>query len=266
MAHDPGGGALPGLVVASLTDVGRTRKNNEDAVGDPWAFPEVAAPERLAARGVLLAVADGMGGHEEGEVASRLAVEALFRSFYAAAGGLPEALRRAVEEADTAVRGGPAGPAAASRPSELRRGTTLVAAVVVPGRVHVANVGDSRAYLLHEGALAQVTRDHSLVADEVRAGILTPAEAIRFPYRNVVTRALGGTDRAEVELFDFPWNEGDKLLLCSDGLHGPVPDDLILEALRDLQPAEAALSLVRIANARGGPDNISVIVAEGRRG
>lgn len=266
MAHDPGGGELPGLVVASLSDVGRKRKNNEDAVGDPWQFPGIVGPEMLAVRGVLLAVADGMGGHADGEVASRLAVETLFRTFYAGAGELSDDLRRAMEDADTAVRGGPADPSAPPRPSELRRGTTLVAAVVASNVVHVANVGDSRAYVLHEGNITQVTLDHSLVAEEVRAGILTPAEALRFPYRNVVTRALGGVDRAEVELFDVPWAEGDKLLLCSDGLHGPVPDDLILEALRDLHPADAAQSLVGIANARGGPDNISVIVAEGRHG
>lgn len=265
MAPDPGGGTLPGLVVASLTDVGRTRKNNEDAVGDPWMLPELDVPATVAARGVLLAVADGMGGHADGEVASRLAVEALFRSYYAASGDLREDLRSAVEEADTAVRGGPADPSAPPRPSELRRGTTLVAAVVAAGSVHVANVGDSRAYLLHEGVLTQVTRDHSLVAEEVRAGILTPAEARRFPYRNVVMRALGGTDRAEVELFDVPWTVGDRLLLCSDGLHGPVPDELIVEALRDLPPGAAAKALVAIANARGGPDNISVIVAESVR-
>ena len=266
MAHDPGGGELPGLVVASLTDVGRTRKNNEDAVGDPWRFPGMVVPERLAVRGFLLAVADGMGGHADGEVASRLAVETLFRSFYAGAGELGDDLRQAVEDADTAVRGGPADASIPLRASELRMGTTLVAAVVAPEVLHVANVGDSRAYLFHEGRLAQVTRDHSLVAEEVRAGILTPAEALRFPYRNVVTRALGGEGSAEVELFRVPWAEGDRLLLCSDGLHGPVPDDLILEALRDLHPAEAVQALVRIANARGGPDNISVIVAESRRG
>ncbi len=258
------GAVVPGLALASLTDVGRVRTNNEDAIGDPLLLaPLVGPPARLESRGVLLAVADGMGGHVAGEVASRLAVEALFGSYYAADGSPPEDLGRAVRAANDAVlHGGPETERdAPGRHSAARMGTTLVAAAIVGGEVHVANVGDSRAYRLHGGELAQITRDHSLVAEEVRAGILSEAAARTFPYRNVLTQAIGAPEIL-VDLFTLPWLPGDRLLLCSDGLHGVVPDDLVREALAGLPPEDAARALVRVANARGGPDNVSVVIAE----
>ena len=253
---------VPGLAFASLTDVGRVRKNNEDAIGDPRLLGAlVGPPARLVARGVLLAVADGMGGHADGEVASRLAVEMLFRSYYSANDALSEDLRRAVEAANEAVHRSNAGRAEApGRHDSGRMGTTLVAAVLAGDQLHVANVGDSRAYRIHGGVLSQLTLDHSFVAEELRAGVLSEADARVFPYRNIVTRAIGGAE-VQVDLFSAPWLPGDRLLLCSDGLHGVVPDDLVREALLGLPPGDAARALIRIANARGGPDNISVVVA-----
>lgn len=258
-----GGNEAPGLVFASLTDVGRARKGNEDAVGDPRLLAEVVGPPtRLDARGTLLAVADGMGGHALGEVASRLAIEALFSSYYGADGSPPEDLRRAVLAANEVVHRANAGRVeAADKHGQSRMGTTLVAALIGGSALHVANVGDSRAYRLHEGALLPITADHSLVAEQVRAGMISEADARTYPYRNVLTRAIGGSSEVEVDLFSAPWLRGDRLLLCSDGLHGPVPDDLIRRALLELEPEDAARALVDAANARGGPDNVTVIVA-----
>lgn len=254
---------VPGLAFASLTDVGRVRKNNEDAIGDPRLLGELVGPSaRLVTRGVLLAVADGMGGHAHGEVASRLALETLFRSFYAAEGLLPEDLRLAVVAANEAVHRSNSGrEEAPGRHDTGRMGTTLVAALLVGSELHVANVGDSRACRLHHGALSQLSLDHSFLAEELRAGVLSEVDAQRLPYRNVLTRAIGSHALVEVDVFSVPWLPGDRLLLCSDGLHGVVPDDLVREALLDLPPEDAARTLIRMANARGGPDNVSVVVA-----
>lgn len=254
---------LDGLVITSATDVGRVRKNNEDAVGDPRLLAAlVGGPARLAARGALLAVADGMGGHAHGEVASRLAVETLFGSYYAADGSPPEDLRRAVLAANEAVRRANTGQAeVADKRGQRGMGTTLVAALIGGNELHVANVGDSRAYRLREGTLSQLTADHSLVAEEVRAGVISAVDAWTHPFRNVLTRAIGGEPEVAVDLFNAPWLPGDRLLLCSDGLHGVVPDELILDALLGLEPEKAARALIDAANALGGPDNVTVIVA-----
>lgn len=261
-----------GLIFSSATDVGRVRDSNEDAIGDPKLLePLVGGTRRLDERGWLFAVADGMGGHAGGEVASRIAIETLFTAFYAGRPGSRdpmERLKRAFATANSAVyRAGhlalPDGPDSGSPELDIvlpRMGTTLVAAVVLRHTVFIGNVGDSRAYVLEGNRLLQVTEDHSLVAEEVRQGFVGAEEARNLPLRNVITRALGARESVSSDFFWRTWPRGGRLLLCSDGLHGPLKDPVIESVLREHPPAEAARRLVDAANQAGGPDNVSVIV------
>ena len=221
------------------TDIGRVREGNEDSY--------LVEPP-------LFAVADGMGGHRGGEVASQLALETVERLFLEGRGTLSEQIR----EANRAVF---------SRSSEDRKvtgmGTTLTATMIDEGVAHVAHVGDSRAYLLRAGAFRQLTEDHTLVGRMVRAGEITPAEADVHPHRNVVTRALGQEADLEVDEVDLGLLDGDRLLLCSDGLTNMVAEEQIQAILTSTaDPQEAADRLVRAANRAGGLDNITVLVLD----
>ena len=208
----------------------------------------------------LFAVADGMGGHAAGEVASRVAVDVLRDNARPTAEGLVQAIRianRAVWEKSEA------------EPSMRGMGTTLCAVVLVPGAdgaddvVVVANVGDSRVYVHHDGALEQITEDHSLVEDLVREGRLTPQEAKHHPQRNVVTRVLGIEEDVQVDTWEVVPYVGDRFLLCSDGLFNEVDEERIAGTLRRLRdPQDAAAELVRLANEAGGRDNITVVVVD----
>lgn len=237
------------LNAAAITDVGRVRPHNEDHV--------------LAEEG-LYAVADGMGGHAGGEVASEVAIETLRAGFHAqpTADGLVEA----VQQANNAVW------QRAHDNAELHgMGTTTTAAALVEidGEqvLEIAHVGDSRAYLLRDDELTQLTDDHSLVEDLVRSGRLSPEEAENHPQRHIVTRALGHGDgeagEIDVDTVVVSPFRGDRLLLASDGLTNEVTDDQIASVLRRFaDPNEAAAELVRQAKANGGNDNISVVVID----
>jgi protein phosphatase len=227
------------LVVGAATDVGRVRDGNEDAylVDDAMG---------------LVAVADGMGGHRGGEVASATALEALRA---AVNGGRP--LREAVEDANRAVFD------KAQTDDSLRgMGTTLTAATLAAGgTLLIGHVGDSRAYLLRDGELRQVTTDHSLVEELVRDGRLTADEAAVHPQRSIITRALGVDSTVEVDVYPVELAAGDVVMFCSDGLTGMLQPDLIAAELRrEDDPARAATKLVDAANASGGEDNITVVV------
>jgi len=254
-----------GLEFASLTDVGRVRPHNEDYVGDPASMAAFVGDRgRLSRLGWLFAVADGMGGHAGGEVASRVAIEALFSSYYASGKSPRQALEEAVAAANAAVCRAADASAETGMPL-TRMGTTLVAALIAEQDLHVANVGDSRAYLLAGGVLRQLTEDHSFVAEEVRLGIIRAEEARRAPLRNVVTRALGARESAAPDLFQAPWDVGSVLLVCTDGLHGVVEDRAIGTVLGKAPPERAVKSLIDAANAGGGPDNVSAIVVRAGR-
>jgi len=252
---------------ASLSDRGRVRPGNEDFAGDPDTLAALAGPRAsLRQRGALFAVADGMGGHARGEVASKLAVEVLFSTFYAVPGESAEKFRRAIVTANTAVRRAgilaapeKAGthPGAAALP---RMGTTLVAALVLGRRVIFGNVGDSRAYLLQDGRFEQVSRDHTYLAEEVRKGLVPAQAAAAHPFRNLITRSLGSKDDVDVDLFSRPWPAGSALLLATDGLHGVVDELGMATILASRPPAEAVRALVEKANAAGGPDNVTALV------
>lgn len=225
----------------SRTDIGCLRDHNEDSL--------VVTPP-------LFAVADGMGGHAAGEVASEIAVRVL--SELAPEHPDVEALGRAIDEANRAV-------IQAAREGRGRQGmgTTMTAAMLEGERLVIAQVGDSRAYLLHQGKLQQLTRDHSLMADMIEAGQLTPEEARTHPQRSVITRALGSDAHLHPDIYEINVETGDRLLICSDGLSGMIFDDQIENTLRRVQdPQRCASQLVNEAIAAGGHDNVTVIVAD----
>jgi protein phosphatase len=226
---------------AAVSDPGRTRRRNEDA---------------YALEPPLFAVADGMGGAQAGEVASRLAVAA-FRDFHAADELEPEARVAAiVAEANRRIH-----ERAVSDVTVSGMGTTITAALLDRDTIVVGHVGDSRAYLLREGTLEQLTEDHSLVADLLRSGQLTPEEAETHPQRSVITRALGTDPDVDVDTFTIQAAAGDLLLLCSDGLTTMLGDDEIAAAVQEQGKLKAsAKALVRAANRRGGEDNITVVL------
>jgi serine/threonine protein phosphatase PrpC len=255
--HDLGTQAAPDqspaeFQVAQLSDPGRVRAHNEDYV-DHYVPSD---PEQLATRGAMYVVADGMGGHQAGEVASRAAVELVIEQYYAdATHDVGTGLVRAIRAANRIIY-----EQAQADLSKGGMGTTLVAVVIVGSTVHVANVGDSRAYLIGSDGITQITDDHSWVQEQVRTGMLTPEQARQHPQRNIVTRALGSKPSVEVDLFRGQLAEGDTLLLCSDGLSGLV-EDRELQAVVESQPAEeASRTLVAMANERGGADNITVLI------
>jgi PPM family protein phosphatase len=252
---------------ATLSDRGRVRPGNEDFAGDPDSLAALAGPKaRLGTRGSLFAVADGMGGHARGEVASKLAVEVLFSTFYTGPGESAENFRRAMTTANTAVRragilaapekAGP-DPGAAPLPP---MGTTLVAALVLGQWVLFGNVGDSRAYLFQDGHLEQISRDHTCFADEIRRGLVREEAAALLPFHHLITRSLGARDEVDVDLFWRPWQPGSTLLLASDGLHGVVDELSIATILASRQPADAVRALVETANDAGAPDNVTALV------
>lgn len=228
------------------TDVGKTRDHNEDTFG----IGEGDAVERL---GELLVVCDGMGGHAAGEVASQLAVAAILDFYYAdEREDRPQVLEDAFVAANAQV----------NRHGHGTMGTTGVAAVLHHDALHVANVGDSRAYLVRDRTIRQLTRDHSFVGDQIAAGLITPEQARISSHRNIITRALGHQPDVTVDLFRWPLQVGDYVLLCSDGLHGLLDDDELLRTLSETPWTDVADALVDAANAHGGTDNITVVVAQ----
>ncbi|MCL2137632.1 MAG: Stp1/IreP family PP2C-type Ser/Thr phosphatase [Coriobacteriia bacterium] len=232
---------LSRLEIGTATSIGRMRSNNEDAY-------LVANP--------LFAVADGMGGHEAGEIASTLAVDTL----RAAKADLTKAdnLRALVVQANITVLDAPT-----KGIGRLGMGTTLTAAVIDNDRLLIAQVGDSRAYLLHDDQLRRLTKDHSYVQELLNSGEITEAESRDHPRRGVITRVLGFESHTQPDLYELRLAEGDRVLLCSDGLHGMLEDKAIQKVLQDERTAQqCADALVRAANKAGGADNTTVIVID----
>ncbi len=243
------------IAIKAATDLGLKRSQNEDSHGF-WVPDDEA---RRASQGALLVVADGMGGSRAGEVASRLAVETVLGVYRSAEGEDPPAvLKRAVEEANRVVNG-----ESAAHPDRQGMGTTCTAVAVRGHEAWFGHVGDSRAYLLRAGGIEQLTRDHSLVAQLVRDNQLTPEEARSDPRRNVVTRSVGVAPEVEVDVEPFPYalRSGDTLLLSSDGLHGVVSDEELAEKGSGADLDRACRELIALARERGGPDNITVLLA-----
>jgi serine/threonine protein phosphatase PrpC len=241
------------LEPAQLTDVGRKRPHNEDNMA--YVIPKDATA--MAKKGALFIVADGMGGHAAGEVASEIAVDTVSKAYYQDdSEDVIVSLVRAIKRANTLIH-----QRAAENMLRSGMGTTCVAAVLRGGTAYIANVGDSRAYFIHNGQVRQVSQDHSWVAEQVRAGLLTEEQARSHAQRNVITRSLGTQPDVEVDVFTEQLEEGDFLVLCSDGLSGLISDDDLRTIVNQYQPQESVYHLVERANENGGPDNITVIVA-----
>ena len=250
------------LVCAGMTDVGSAREHNEDDF-------------YLSDQEALCVVADGMGGHRSGEVASAMAINAIVE-FYRETelNGVNDILQEGDREITLdeyrlgrAIRTANSAVFQAAADSELYRGmgTTIVSGFFTEKGVYFAHIGDSRAYLYRGGKLSQRTEDHSLANEYVRMGILSEEDVEHFPYKNVITRACGLTDEVEVDINFYDVEPGDLFILCSDGLTDMVNDKELAESignhedLTDLE--ELTKDLVKRANANGGADNITVILA-----
>ena len=253
--------AIP-LSWAVRTDAGRRRSSNEDSHS---SRPEVG----------LFIVADGMGGHVAGEVASRVAVESISAFIQETAGAdrnrtwpfpFEPHLSLEANRLKAAFRLANRRIASAIADSQDLRGMATTASAMLVGKDHacVAHIGDSRVYVLAGTTLKQITDDHSWVEEQVRAGMLTPAAARQHPWRNVVTRALSGAEDPEVDVVEVKPAVGDRYLLCSDGLFGVVADEQIANVLGDrtLSLDDICARLIDAANEAGGPDNITALVIQ----
>jgi protein phosphatase len=229
---------------ATRSDTGRVREHNEDTV---WPAPGTGESGDT----FLVAVADGMGGAVGGEIASATAIET------ATGVGGRAAIR--VQAANLAVL-----DEATRRPRLAGMGTTLTLAIIEPdGSVELGHVGDSRAYRYREGRLEMITTDHSYVSEMIASGRLSPEDAKNHPYRSVVTRAIGLEPVVDVDITELEMEDGDRILLCSDGLTAMLDETAIAEILADHDdPGSAAEVLVEVANERGGDDNITVVVVD----
>jgi protein phosphatase len=245
--------------VGCKTDLGSVRENNEDK----FDMLEPADPGFLASKGRIYGVADGMGGHSAGQIASELALKTVIQRYYRdPSPQIVESLRDAIGEANRLVY-----ETAQLIPERQGMGTTLTVAVLREDRITVAHVGDSRAYVIRDGDAHQVTHDHSLVAEQVRMGAISAEDAAMSPYRNIILRSIGTGPQVEVDFYETALHPGDYLVLCSDGLTGHVTPAEIAEYAasptgRRCGPSLAAYRLVDLANSRGGRDNITVVIVE----
>lgn len=239
------------MKVGCASDIGKIRKVNEDR-----CFFD-------ANRGLFI-VADGVGGHRAGEMASEMAVKTVLRSLFPAGGtsnkekevSVSDAIRRSIEAANEEIY-----KAASQNPELHGMGTTIVVALQSNSELYIAHVGDSRAYLIRDNLIRQLTVDHSYVAELVRAGKITPEEARTHHLRNIITRCVGTEPQVNADIQEVKLISGDYIVLCTDGLSEFVSDSLIKNVVLDTgEPAEACRQLVDLANQRGGSDNITVIV------
>ena len=234
----------------SITDIGKKRKLNEDYV--------FTSREPIGNLSNVFIVADGMGGHKAGDYASKYTVETIVAQIQRSFEKNPvKILSKAIEIANAHIR-------AKSKEDETLEGmgTTVVAATLMGKYLQVANVGDSRLYVVNE-EIKQITRDHSLVEEMVRMGGIDRQEARNHPDKNIITRAIGVSDKVEVDFFSVELKPGDIILMCSDGLTNMLEDEAIREILRQEKDLEAkAGELVKAANNNGGKDNIAVILIE----
>ena len=247
-------GLREGLERAAVSDVGCQRKDNQDA----FAYWEPASDTEYERKGRLAIVADGMGGHEGGQEASHLAVEAIQQIYSEALDGDPQTvLAEAFREAHERIH-----QYAADHPRLHGMGTTATAIVLVANHLYYSHIGDSRLYLIRGQQISRLTHDHSYVSRLVENGIITSEEAEIHPQRHILTAALGtGPEFSpDVPEHPVPMERGDTLVLCTDGLWGLLADHEVQQAVAGSSPADACRALVTLAKERGGPDNITVQV------
>lgn len=243
--------------VVVRTDLGNIRLNNEDN----GLFYRIADEQVIREKGYLLLVADGMGGHQAGEVASRMAAEIISQEYFKSEknGGIEKSLRRAFLAANQQIF------QSASRHKEQQgMGTTCTALVVTDQHIYFGHVGDSRAYLWKKSGIHRITEDHTYVMELVRSGEISREEAETHPKRNILTNAMGTKPEVKVDTgkFSLPFETGDRLFLCSDGLYDYLQDAEIAQWLSTHGIAEAAEGLIKEAKNRGGHDNITIVLAE----
>jgi PPM family protein phosphatase len=247
------------VVAAGLTDVGRKRDHNEDSL---------LIDEDLK----LFVVADGMGGHAGGGTASRIAVETIdteLRQVRSSQGSVleartplqdspvPEAIRAAVERACMAIY------SKAQEDDRLKgMGTTVISLLMKDEQAFFAHVGDSRAYLIRGDLIQQISEDHSLVNEQIKAGMITPEEAKHSKYKNIITRSVGFEEEVQVDVMGLLSEPGDVFILCTDGMANMMEDTEILEVVRHVPLADVPKALVDLANERGGDDNITVVAVQ----
>lgn len=252
------------MVVSALSDVGRARRTNEDA----FAVTDLASGQQIEVhgtdravdieeRGVLLALSDGMGGHQAGEVASALVLESLQAALQTESrGAIHEQLEEAVQRANRSVM------SAAQEANRRGMGATLTAVFVRGSEAYIAEIGDSRAYLLRKGRLRQITRDQSLVQLMVDHGVLSAEEARTSPSKNVILQAVGLAEDVRVAIARLELRRDDRFLLCSDGVSNAVSDDELKQIMTGSEPRAACDTMIALANDRGGLDNQTAIVAD----
>ncbi|RMG17592.1 MAG: Stp1/IreP family PP2C-type Ser/Thr phosphatase [Bacteroidetes bacterium] len=239
----------------AASDVGAVREHNEDRL----LFTQPGDEKARHSKGCLAMVADGMGGHKAGQVAAQMAIDLVARYYFDSNTDMPQALRLAFEQANKAIF------QKASRNKSLKgMGTTCTAVILRNGQLFLGHVGDSRAYLLKGKQLMQLSKDHTYVQHLLDSGQITREESLRHPERNVITRAMGTAARLQADfgLQQVPFEQDDKLLLCSDGLYEYVKDDELAHLLQTHSIREATELLIRLAKQRGGHDNISVLLVE----
>lgn len=241
----------PGIELANLTDIGFHRADNEDY----YCYVEPDDDEVFERKGRLAVVADGMGGHQGGKIASAVAVETVRDAYLANPSDDPQdALRTAFQDAHAAIRA-----MASERPDLAGMGTTCTAVALRDGQLSYGHIGDSRLYLIRGYRISQLTQDHSRVARMVQDGLLTPDEASVHPERNVLTAAMGAESASgDFSSTPLPLAPGDILLICTDGLHGLVRNEELLAVAATQAPEEACKELVGMAKQRGGFDNITL--------
>jgi serine/threonine protein phosphatase PrpC len=243
-----------GVELAGMSDIGCQRENNEDR----YAYWEPVADEEFARKGRLAIVADGMGGHEGGQEASRIAVETIQEVFAETPGGDPQSLlltgfqtahQRILQYAD-------------GHPGLHGMGTTATAISLLEHQLFYAHVGDSRLYLVRSGDISRVTHDHSYVGRLVENGVISSAEAETHPQRHILTAALGAGGEVSPETPQQPitLQKGDVLILCTDGLWSLLSENEIMNVVAGSEPAEACQALIKMTKDRGGPDNITLQV------
>jgi protein phosphatase len=243
-----------GIEVSVQSDIGCLRQNNEDSFG----YWEPEDDQQFLSKGRLAVVADGMGGYEGGQEASRLAVETLVEVYRDFGGDDPQAaLVEALQAAHEQIR-----EYSFAHPELRGMGTTCTAAAIVQDSLYYVHVGDTRLYLIRDGQITRVTRDHSYVGRLVESGMITPEEAENHPQRNILTAALGTNPDLMMDSpgQPEPLRPEDVLLICSDGLWGQVRDSEILDAVENKSAEQTGRKLIELARERGGPDNITVEV------
>ena len=241
-----------GIEVSVQSDIGCQRQNNEDSFG----YWEPEDDQQFLRKGRLAVVADGMGGYEGGQEASRLAVETLVEVYRDFGGDDPQAaLVEALQTAHEQIR-----EYSFAHPELRGMGTTCTAAAIVQDSLYYVHVGDTRLYLIRDGQITRVTRDHSYVGRLVESGVISPEEAETHPQRNILTAALGTNPELIMDspAQPEPLRAEDVLLICSDGLWGQVHDSEILDAVENKSAEQAGRELIELARERGGPDNITV--------